>query len=132
MEQPNINSGDDYAQVLMDTIIEGEKSLPEDEQMPINLITHLSKLVYEKANEYWAEYIIGKRDTFMFGDDEMTDMFNKAGELYVSDMLDSLVDKDMLEVSIGEDGEFLYGLTELGKQAAEADNIKKRGRKPKK
>ena len=132
MEQLNINSGDDYAQILMDTIIEGEKTIPEDQQMPIDLITHLSKLVYDKANEYWAEYIIGKRDTFIFDEGELSEMFEKAGELYVGDMLDGLVDKDMLEVSIDEDGEFLYGLTELGKQAAEADGKKKRGRKPKK
>ena len=60
MKHLDINSGDDYAQILMDTIIEGEKSIPEKEQMPIDLLTNLSKLIHDKANEYWDEYIIGK------------------------------------------------------------------------
>jgi len=126
MKHLNINSGDDYAQILMDTIIEGEKSIPEKEQMPIDLLTNLSKLIHDKANEYWDEYIIGKRDTFVFEVGEMEDMFNKAGEMYVSDMVDQLVDKDVLEVSVDGEGEFLYGLTELGKQMLDDDEKNKK------
>jgi hypothetical protein len=126
MKHLDINSGDDYAQILMDTIIEGEKSIPESEQMPIDLLTYLSKLIHDRANEYWAEYIIGKRDTFVFEIGEMEDMFNKAGEMYVSDMVDQLVDKDVLEVSVDDEGEFLYGLTELGKQMLDEDEKNKK------
>lgn len=126
MKHLNINSGDDYAQILMDTIIEGEKSIPEKEQMPIDLLTNLSKLIHDKANEYWDEYIIGKRDTFVFEVGEMEAMFNKAGEMYVSDMVDQLVDKDVLEVSVDGEGEFLYGLTELGKQMLDEDEKNKK------
>jgi len=126
MKHLNINSGDDYAQILMDTIIEGEKSIPEKEQMPIDLLTNLSKLIHDKANEYWDEYIIGKRDIFVFEVGEMEAMFNKAGEMYVSDMVDQLVDKDVLEVSVDDEGEFLYGLTELGKQMLDEDEKNKK------
>jgi len=126
MELDNINSGDDYAQILMDTIIEEEKSMPKNEQMPIDLLTNFSKLIHDKANKYWAEYIIGKRDTFMFSSDEMEDMFNKAGEMYVSNIVDQLVDKDVLEVSVDNEGEFLYGLTELGKQILDEDEKNKK------
>jgi len=126
MKHLDINSGDDYAQILMDTIIEGEKSIPESEQMPIDLLTYLSKLIHDRANEYWAEYIIGKRDTFVFEIGEMEDMFNKAGEMYVSDMVDQLIDKDVLEVSVDDEGEFLYGLTELGKQMLDEDEKNKK------
>jgi hypothetical protein len=126
MELDNINSGDDYAQILMDTIIEEEKSMPKNEQMPIDLLTNFSKLIHDKANKYWAEYIIGERDTFMFSSDEMEDMFNKAGEMYVSNIVDQLVDKDVLEVSVDNEGEFLYGLTELGKQILDEDEKNKK------
>ena len=128
----NINSGSDYAQIVIDSIIETEKTLPIDQQMPLDLLTYLTKLIEEHADKHYAEYIIGKRETFLFSDVELTDLFDKAGELYVSDMIDGLVDKDMLEVSIDETGEFLYGLTEKGKQASEQYEPKKRGRKPKK
>ena len=132
MIDPNqINSGSDYAQLVIENILETERTLPVDQQMPIDLLTHLTKLVETEADKYYAEYIIGKRETFLFSDVELTDLFDKAGELYVGDILDSLVDKDMLEVSVDENGEFLYGLSELGKQVTE-QQPKKRGRKPKK
>jgi|LakMenEpi03Aug12_release.lakeMendotaPanAssembly.Ray.scaffolds.fasta_scaffold01076_58 hypothetical protein len=132
MINPNeINSGADYAQIVIDSILETEKTLPVDQQMPLDLLTHLTKLIETEADKHYAAYIIGKRETFLFSDIELTDLFDKAGELYVSDMIDGLVDKDMLEVSIDETGEFLYGLSELGKQVTE-QQPKKRGRKPKK
>lgn len=133
MINPNeINSGADYAQIVIDSILETEKTLPVDQQMPLDLLTHLTKLIETEADKHYAAYIIGKRETFLFSDIELTDLFDKAGELYVSDMIDGLVDKDMLEVSIDETGEFLYGLSEKGKQAIGVDQPKKRGRKPKK
>jgi len=133
MIDPNqINSGSDYAQLVIENILETERTLPVDQQMPIDLLTHLTKLVETEADKYYAEYIIGKRETFIFSDVELIDLFNKAGELYVGDILDGLVDKDMLEVSVDENGEFLYGLSELGKQVNELDNKKKHSRKSKK
>jgi len=127
----NINSGADYAQIVINTIIETEKTLPVDQQMPLDLLTYLTELIEKYADKHYIAYVIGKRETFMFSDVELNDLFNKAGELYVGDMIDNLVDKDMLEVSIDENGEMLYGLSELGKQVTE-QQPKKRGRKPKK
>ena len=132
MINPNeINSGADYAQIVIDSILETEKTLPVDQQMPLDLLTHLTKLIETEADKHYAAYIIGKRETFMFNDVELNDLFNKAGELYVGDMIDNLVDKDMLEVSIDENGEMLYGLSELGKQVTE-QQPKKRNKKSKK
>lgn len=129
----NINSGSDYAQIVIDTIIKTEKTLPVDQQMPLDLLTYLTKLIEEHAGKHYTEYIIGKRETFLFSDVELNDLFNKAGELYVGDMIDGLVDKEMLEVSISADGEMLYGITEKGRKATEMfDQPKKRGRKSKK
>ena len=134
MINPNeINSGADYAQIVINSILETEKTLPVDQQMPLDLLTHLTKLIETEADKHYAAYIIGKRETFLFSDIELTDLFDKAGELYVGDMIDGLVDKDMLEVSIDENGEMLYGITEKGKKATDMfEQSKKRGRKPKK
>lgn len=132
IDPKNINSGSDYAQIVIDSILEAEKTIPVDQQMPIDLLTHLTRLIEENADKYYAEYIIGKRETFLFSDVDLTNMFEKAGELFVSDMIDGLVDKEMLEVSVDEKGEFLYGLSEKGKKAVGVEQPKKRGRKPKK
>ena len=127
---PNeINSGADYAQLVIDGILEAEKTLPVDEQMPIGLLTYLTQDIEIKADKYWIDYMTGKRETFMFTDVEMEEMFNKAGEKFVGDLLDGMVDKDILEVSIDETGEFLYGLTEKGKQISEHELKPKRKNK---
>jgi hypothetical protein len=115
METPNINSGRDYANILIKTILENESAIPKSEQMPNELIDILSEEIYEFADQTWNEYIIGKRDVFMFTDIEMNILIDKAGEKYTSELLDGMVDKDLLEVSIDAEGEFLYGLTKKGK-----------------
>jgi hypothetical protein len=121
MTPDNINSGADYAQLVIDTIIGAEKEIPADQQMPIALLTHLTNIIEVKADKHWIDYVSGKRESFLFTEDEMTDMFNKAGEKYVSDMLDEMVDKEVLEVSIDDKGELLYGLTEKGKKALDEE-----------
>jgi hypothetical protein len=127
----NINSGADYAQIIIDTIIEGEKQIPEHAQMPIALLEYLTEEIQTQADIRYNEYIMGKRDTFLFSDIELEEMYNKAGERYVEDMLDGLVDKGMLDMHIGEGGEFLYSLSEEGKQIVTGGRSK-RGRPKKK
>jgi len=128
----NINSGADYAQLVIEGILEVERTLPVDQQMPLGLLTYLTELIEEQADEYYTAYVIGKKETFMFSDVELNKLFNKAGELFVGDILDGLVDKDMLEVSIDENGEMLYSATKKGIKAAGVKQPKKQGHKPKK
>lgn len=119
METPNINSGKDYAQILIDNILDNEKSIHESEQMPSLLISYLSEEIYDYADQTWNDYILGKRDVFMFTDVEMNGLLDKAGERYTSDLIDGMVDKDLLEVSIDAEGQFLLNLTEKGKDIAD-------------
>ena len=115
----NINSGAEYAQIVISTILETESEVPEKNQMPIIMLTFLAEEVNKKADINYKEYIIGNRETFLFNDIEMDKMFNDVGERYVSGLLDGMVDKDLLEVSIDDKGQFLYGLSENGKKAAD-------------
>lgn len=115
----NINSGADYAQIVINSILETEKSIPQPQQMPINMLTFLTEEVNTRADKYYHEYITGNRETFLFNDVDMIEMFDKAGERYLDEILYGMVDKDLLEVSVDETGEFLYGLSEKGKQITE-------------
>jgi hypothetical protein len=126
----NINSGADYAQIIIDTIIEGEKQIPEHAQMPIALLEYLTEEVQIQADIRYNEYITGQRDTFLFNDVELEEMYNKAGERYVSDQIDGLVEKGMLDMHVDETGEFLYSLSEQAKQIVTGKS--KRGRPKKK
>lgn len=114
----NINSGAEYAHIVLSTILETESEIKEEEQMSVNMITFLAEEINKKADIYYKEYKAGNRETFLFDDVDMSKMFEKAGERYVSGLLDGMVDKDLLEVSIDGNGEFLYGLSEKGKEEA--------------
>jgi hypothetical protein len=113
----NINSGADYAQSLIDGIIESEKLLPTDEQLPISLLTYWCEEIESYAELTYHYYITGKREHFAFNEDELKELFEKAGMRYTGDILDGLVDKDMVQVSVREDGEMVYSSTDKGKQA---------------
>ena len=113
---PSFQSPEEYSHLLIKTILDTEKTIPEDQQMPINMLTYLAENIETLVETKWNNYLMGKEETFMLNEDEMTMCFNKAGEQYTSDVVDDLVDKDMLETFVGEGGEILYGLSELGKK----------------
>ena len=112
----NINSGADYANIIINSMIEGEGQLPKDEQMPSLLFTYLCQEITNKADETWTEYITGKRETYLMNDVEMKDLFDNAGMRYVSELIDGMVDKDVLQTYVDDNGDILYGLTENGKK----------------
>jgi len=111
----DIKSGAEYAQLLIDDIIEGEKELPTDQQLPINLLTYWCEEIEIYADKTWVDYITGKREHFSFDENEFRGLFEKAGMRYTGDILDGLVDKEMVQVSIREDGEIVYSATDKGK-----------------
>jgi hypothetical protein len=114
----NINSGAEYAQLLINSIKETESGLPLDEQMDPMLFECWAELIEEGADKSYNDYIIGKRETFLMDEIEISKMFKIAHENYIQKMLNSMVDKDLLEVSIGEDGDLLYGLSDKGRDEA--------------
>jgi hypothetical protein len=113
---PKHQSPEEYAHDLISSIIEIEKNIPENEQLPIKLLSYWIDGIKKSTQKTWAGYIVGDRESYLLTEDEMMTLYDKAGEQYVSELLDGMVDKDLLEVSVDENGEFLYGLTELGKK----------------
>ena len=132
IDPKNINSGSEYAQLIIETILESEKTIPTQNQMPIGLLTYLAEEIQNLADITYNDYIIGKRESFLFSDVEFEELYNKAGERYVGDQIDDLVDKGMLEISVNENGEFLYGLSEKGKKTISNSKPTKPGRPKKK
>jgi len=121
----NINSGNDYAQLLIDTMLKAEREIPENEQMPIDLLTIWVEGIQEAAEQSYLDYVTGKRETFLLSDVEMKELFEEAGRKYVISLIDNMVDNDVLETYIDEEGDILYGLTDKGKQMAIDDIIDK-------
>lgn len=126
-----------YASTIRDIILTIEPENGE-EPLPENLVKYWADNLYEACLKAYHDYLIGKRDDYRLTDKESFDEYDKAGIQFTQELVDSMVDKDLLQVSISPEGEFLYSATSKGQKAAkkyELDNnlnIKKRGRPRKK
>lgn len=110
----NINSGNDYARLLIDEILKGEDEAPLGKKMPILLLSFWIDEIKTLADITWSEYIVGKRDMFEFSAEEFEKTFDNAGIKYVEELLDGLIDKGMVEVGVGRGGDLLYKVTDEG------------------
>ena len=70
----------------------------------------------------YIEYINNVREDFLITSDQFTEALEKAKELSISLALASLSEKGLIDVSINENGELLYSLSEEGKEAAKQIN----------
>jgi len=112
-----INNGADYANSVIDGILKIETTLPDDQKLPDTLLSLWFEEIKEYADITWTEYLTGKRDDYMFTEDEITEVYNKAGLRYTQELLNGLVDKGMVDVGIDENGEIVYSTTDKGRQA---------------
>lgn len=122
MENENISSGQDYARVITDRLIQTETEVSFDERMDPVLLEYWCEEIREYADVTWNDYIIGKRDSFKFDEDEVRKLYEKAGMRLAADILDSLVDKEMVQVGVRNDGELVYSLTEKGKDYVQGED----------
>jgi len=126
-----------YASTIRDIILNTEPD-PEDEPMPVDLINYWADNMYNACYKAYNDYIIGKRDDYRLSDTESYEQYEKAGLRFTQELVNGMVDRDLLEVSVSPEGDLLYSTTEKGKTAMfeyELDNnieTKKRGRPRKK
>jgi hypothetical protein len=112
LDNYNIQDGNDYADILIQGLTEVEDVNELDAEIVRYWCIEIRKMCVEKYNNY----IIGKEETFMLSDEEMDKAYRLGVEQMVDDALEDLSDKGMLEISIDENGEVLYGLSEEGKE----------------
>ena len=106
----NINSGEEYAKLLTETIKSADGPLPEE------LIEYWCEDIWEMAVNSYNDYILGKKDDYLLSDVDMNEAYDRAGIKYTQEILNGLVDKGMVQAGISENGEILYSLTEEGKK----------------
>lgn len=114
LENHNISSGDDYANLLIAALNEMKSESPLEDEILRFWFIEIRKLCVEKYNQY----IIGKQETYMLSDEEIDGAYKVAVEQMVSGALEDLSEKGLLEISIDESGEVLYGLSKEGKKQA--------------
>ena len=115
MNNNHIGSGRDYAKLIIDDI----KSVDEPNPNVKQVWPYWFELIEERANLNWHMYILGSKETYMFSESEIQELWDKASMDYLQTEINALVDKGMLVAGINEEGEVVYSLTEEGKKHTE-------------
>ena len=109
------SSGKEYAEAMIQTILDTQLELDELERIDSKLLIILIDIIKGAAEERYAEYLAGDRETYMFTEEEFMELHNQATYDYIDNMLSNMVDKGVVQVGVGEGGDLLYSLTEFGK-----------------
>lgn len=108
-----------YASTIRSIIIEEATNPNVDEPaIPETLVAYWAENMYNACYKAYNDYIIGKRDDYKLTDTESYNEYDKAGIQFTQELVDGMVDKDLLEVSVGIGGDLLYSTTKKGKKAA--------------
>ena len=119
MKDLNVKSGADYANVLIDAIVEANLDLPTGEKEDSEFLEYWAEEIRLFADKTWIEYIKGERDCYKFDPEELTEVYQKAREVYVSILLGRLSEKGYVQTGIDKRGEIVYSLTEEGKRVVD-------------
>lgn len=114
MENKHYNSPEEYA---MDLSYEISK-LGENDIHP-DVLDYWCDDVYNIALESYVEYLKGNKETYLITDEDVKASYEKASLRHTQELLNGMVDKGLVKVSIGETGDILYSLTEEGKKHAD-------------
>lgn len=109
-------SAQEYAQAMIDDIIALEKTLPTSSQLPLNLLTYWCEEIQTAAEQFWNDYLTGKRDDYKFSEDEFTATYDKAGLRYTGEILEGLVESGHVQMGVRDDGEIVYSTTNKGNE----------------
>lgn len=111
IENYNIRSGDDYADLLIGDIKDTNHELGLETEVLEYWFTEIRKV----CNKRYMDYIEGTEDSFMLSEEEMINTYKEATLKYTGDLLAELVDEGKVSVGINEDGEIVYGAKDWNK-----------------
>jgi hypothetical protein len=110
MKDFNYTTPEAYVNVLVWELLKAQTNA--------ELLTFMMPLLNAKAVIIYGEYITGERESPFFNVEDIETIHSQA----ISDMaqaaLISLIDKDLVQTVIGEDGDLAYQLTDNGKELA--------------
>lgn len=102
----NIQSGDDYANLLINDL----RVMVDKEGMEEDLFKVWEKHIRNLCNLRYYQYVSGDVESFMLSESEMMQTYKDSTMEYTGELLASLVEKGKVSMAINEGGEIVYGL----------------------
>jgi hypothetical protein len=106
----NIRSGEEYAELLISNI------LNLDQGMPLDLLEIWCNEIRSLAIESYADYLKGKKDDFALTVEEVEQSYKTSTMILIENTIGDMVDKELLNVGVDQEGEIVYSLTDKGKE----------------
>ena len=128
LENHNIQSGDDYANLLIGDL----RVMTEKEGMEEELFVIWEKHIRKLCNLRYYQYVSGDVESFMLSESEMMQTYKDSTLEYTGELLASLVEKGKVSMAINEEGEILYGLPKETLEEWQQDVPRKNSRTKKK
>ena len=104
------NSASEYIQDVIGTMQE----INEIEPMMDELFGCWCDEVTNKCNERYQQYVDGQVEDYKLTDEDMETTLRNANTKLIGDALAELLDKGMVKMSVGKDGEVYYSTTDKG------------------
>ena len=111
-----IKMAEEYSSNMIKTLIQADTDAPEDVKLPVEVLNHWVEGIRSYAYVTVEEYLKGNRGGYEFTEEEVLDLWRQASDSYTQLVLNGLVDKGLVQVSVSDDGYLLYGLTEDGQE----------------
>lgn len=108
-DDSQINSGDDYADLLINDL----KLYNEEMKMDLELFKYWEIEIRNLCNTKYLKYIEGELEYYLLTDKEIMSTYKEASLKMTGDILASLVDKGAVSMGVNEDGEVTYSAKNL-------------------
>jgi hypothetical protein len=110
-DDSQINSGDDYADLLINDL----KLYNEEMGMDLELFKYWEIEIRNLCNIRYLKYIEGEIEYYLLTDKDIMSTYEEASLKMTGDIIGSLVDKGMVSMGINEDGDVVYSAKDLSK-----------------
>jgi hypothetical protein len=104
----------EYLKEIINTIYETELTQDPADKMDSRLLEIWIDEIKSNCEIFYEDYLKGKRPSYYMTEEEYDRIFDQAGLQFSAEILSGLVDKNMVDVSVDEDGEIVYKLSETG------------------
>lgn len=105
MEEFNIQSGDEYADLLIENLLESNREFKE---LDPELMEYWEKEIRKMCNKRYNDYVKGKDDSYLLSEEDMLETYRNASLKLTGDILAKLVDKGEVKMGINDQGEIVY------------------------
>jgi len=114
MNLDDIQSGDDYAKILIEDMERVQESIGGS-GLNSTIFENWCKKVEVLCKKSYRDYEKGRKESFKLSDEEMSNAYEEAVNDYTDTLLEGLIDKGLVEMAVSDTGEIVYGLSDKGR-----------------